>query len=94
MIARSQMRSTAFGSWETKTIVPPERLKSPIRPKHFCWNASSPTASTSSSSSTSGLTCIATENPSRMYIPDEYVRTGTCAKSSSSANPRISSRCS
>ena len=32
MIARSQTRSTAFGSCETKTIVPPAALKSAIRP--------------------------------------------------------------
>ncbi len=42
----------------------------------------------------SGLMCIATEKPSRMYIPDEYVRTGTSANDSSSAKLRISSMCS
>jgi hypothetical protein len=37
---------------------------------------------------------MATANPSRMYIPDEYVLTGTSAKDSSSANEMISSMCS
>src|SRR5207249_4729511 len=35
------------------------------------WRASSPTARTSSTSSTSGSTLMATENPKRTYIPDE-----------------------
>ena len=35
--------------------------------------------------------CAATEKPSRMYIPDEYVRTGRSMNCSSSANETISS---
>ena len=38
---------------------------------HRRWNDSSPTASTSSTSSTSGSTLMATEKPSRTYMPDE-----------------------
>ena len=38
---------------------------------HLRWNASSPTASTSSTSRMSGSTLIATEKPSRTYMPDE-----------------------
>ena len=93
-IARSQRRSTELGSCETNTIVPPARLKSQIRPWHFCWKASSPTASTSSSSRMSGWMCIATEKPRRRYMPDEYVLTAWSANSSSSAKAMISSRCS
>ena len=72
--------------------MPPFRLKSKILSKHLRWNAASPTAKTSSSSSTSASRCDATEKPSRMNIPDEYVRTGTSMKSSSSANATISSK--
>ena len=42
----------------------------------------------------SGWMCIATEKPRRRYMPDEYVLTAWSAKSSSSANAMISSRCS
>ncbi len=35
--------------------------------------------------------CAATENPSRMYIPEEYVRTGRSMNRSSSAKETISS---
>ena len=42
--------------------------------------ASSPTASTSSMSSTSGSTWMATAKPSRMYMPEEYVFTGASMK--------------
>ena len=35
--------------------------------------------------------CAATEKPSRMYIPEEYVRTGRSMKRSSSAKATISS---
>ena len=55
-------------------------------------NASSPTASTSSISSTSGSTLMATAKPRRMYIPDEYVFTGASMKSRSSAKSTISSK--
>ena len=43
-------------------------------------------------SSTSGSTWMATANPRRMYMPDEYVFTGASMKSSSSANSTISSK--
>ena len=79
--ARSQSRSTEAASWETNTIVPPRCLNSKILPKHLRWNSSSPTANTSSRSSTSASICAATANPSRMYMPDEYVRTGRSMKS-------------
>ena len=72
-------------------IVPPRFLYSAILPKHLRWNCSSPTANTSSSSSTSASMCAATENPSRMNMPDEYVRTGRSMNRSSSANETISS---
>ena len=39
----------------------------------------------------SAFRCEAIANPSRMYIPDEYVRTGRSMKRSSSANSTISS---
>ena len=38
--------------------------------------------------------CAATANPSRMYIPDEYVRTGRSITVLSSANATISSNSS
>ncbi len=53
--ARSQRRSTACASCDTKRIVPPRFLNSATLPKHLRWNCSSPTANTSSSSSTSEL---------------------------------------
>ena len=62
-----------------------------MRPKHLRWKASSPTASTSSSSSTSGLTWEAIANASRIDMPLEYVRTGMSMKSGSSAKATISS---
>ena len=58
-------------SWETRTIVFPRALNSWILPMQRCWNASSPTASTSSMSRMSGSTVTAIANPSRMYMPDE-----------------------
>ena len=36
--------------------------------------------------------CDAIAKPSRMYIPDEYVRTGRSMKRSSSVNSMMSSR--
>ncbi len=70
-IARSQKRSTACMSWVTNTIVRPSALSLRKRSKHFCWNAASPTASTSSISTTSASTCVATANASRTCMPDE-----------------------
>ena len=43
---------------------------------HLRWKASSPTAKTSSSRRMSASTFVATEKPSRMYMPAEYVRIG------------------
>jgi hypothetical protein len=66
-------------------------LNSAILAKHLRWKSSSPTANTSSSSRTSASMCAATEKPSLMYMPEEYVRTGRSMKRSSSANATISS---
>ncbi len=55
----------------TKRIVFPRRRNSAILSRHLRVKDSSPTASTSSMSSTSGSTWMATAKPSRMYIPDE-----------------------
>ena len=63
-----------------------------IRSTHLRWKASSPTANTSSSRSTSARTCAAIEKPSRISIPDEYVRTGKSMNRSSSENATISSK--
>lgn len=41
--------------------------------------------------STSGSSTAATEKPSRIAMPDEYVRSGSSMKSPSSANSTISS---
>ena len=49
----------------------PSAWKLRTRSRHLAWNASSPTASTSSISRMSGSTCTATANPSRTSIPDE-----------------------
>ena len=54
-----------------RTIVLPCWRKSAIFSEHLRWNSASPTASTSSMSRMSGSTLIATENPSRTYMPDE-----------------------
>ena len=63
-----------------------------MRPKHFRWNASSPTAKTSSSRRMSASRNAAIANPSRIVIPDEYVRTGRSIAFSSSAKATISSK--
>ena len=78
-------------SCETSTMVLPRALNSWILPTHRCWKASSPTARTSSIRRTSGSTVTAIANPSRMYIPDEYVLTGLSTKASRPANATISS---
>jgi hypothetical protein len=39
----------------------------------------------------SALRCAAIAKPSRMYMPEEYVRTGRSMKRSSSVNSMISS---
>ena len=70
-ITRLQMRRTRSDAWDTKMIVRPSRWKPRTRSRHFCWKASSPTDSTSSTSRTSGSTLMATANPRRTYMPDE-----------------------
>ena len=67
-------------------------LKVKMRPKHLRWNASSPTANTSSSSRMSASRNAAIAKPRRIVIPDEYVRTGRSIACSSSANATISSK--
>ena len=52
---------------------------------HFFWKCWSPTARTSSRIRISGFDIIATVKPSRIAMPDEYVRTGWCRYSPSSA---------
>ena len=69
--ASSQKRSTRFSECVTSSTVLLRRRNSANLSRHLCVNDSSPTASTSSMSSTSGSTWMATANPSRMYMPDE-----------------------
>ena len=54
---------------DTTSTVRPCRATSPIFPRHFFWNAASPTASTSSTSRISGSRCAATANASRSVHP-------------------------
>ena len=68
---RGQINRMACMEWLTMTMVVPRCCSSRMRSKHLSWKATSPTASTSSSSSTCGATWTATEKPSRMYMPDE-----------------------
>ena len=68
---RSQRFCTAARPWLTSTIVLPLLFSSANFSLHLRWKASSPTASTSSTSRTSGSTLMATEKPSRTYMPDE-----------------------
>ena len=70
-IARSQKRCTAPMSWVTRRTVVPLRRMRANSSKHFCWNAASPTASTSSISRMSASTWIITANASRTSMPDE-----------------------
>ena len=55
----------------TTTTVVPAACRACIRSKLRFWNATSPTARISSTSSTSGSVCTATENASRRNMPDE-----------------------
>ena len=77
-------------AWLQKKIVLPEALSSKMRSTHFFWKRPSPTASASSRRITSGRTAVATENASRICMPEEYVLTGRSKKSPSSANASIS----
>ena len=65
------MVRTVDSAWLTTTIVLPASRRSANFSSHLRWKASSPTASTSSTSSTSGSTLMATEKPSRTYMPEE-----------------------
>src|SRR5437899_2913806 len=49
MISRQELHNDSIEAmlWLTKIIVRPARATSPILPRHFFWNAASPTASTS-----------------------------------------------
>ncbi len=76
----------------TITIVIPFAFKSLNLAKHLAWKFASPTANISSINKTSASTLIATENAKRIYIPEEYVRTGLSINCSSSLNVIISSR--
>ena len=90
-ISRSHVRSMSAESCETSTSVAPAAICSAMRASHLRWNASSPTASTSSISSTSASRCAAIEKPRRRNMPDEYVATGASMKSPSSENSMIAS---
>ena len=89
--AREHSRVIADMLWLTNRTVRPPRPTSCILPRHFCWNAASPTANTSSTMRISGSRCAATANASRTYIPDEYRFTGVSRKASTSENATISS---
>ena len=58
-----QIWRTVRASWVTNTIVRPSSWNCLIRLRHFAWNSSSPTASTSSTRSTSGSRLTATAKP-------------------------------
>ena len=70
-IARSHMLCTVVMSWVTSTIVLPARRRSRNTSMHFCANAASPTASTSSTSMMSASASTIAANASRTIIPDE-----------------------
>ena len=87
--ARSQNFATETRSWLTRTIVLPSSRKRSKVAKHFSWNSSSPTASTSSSRSTSKSTWIAIEYASRTCIPDEKFFSFWSTKRSRPAKSKI-----
>src|SRR3989338_4856683 len=68
---RSQIRSKSPVLWLTITALWPSRLSAKRRSQHWTWNAASPTAKISSSSSTSPGTAVETANPSLWRIPVE-----------------------
>src|SRR4051794_4444036 len=78
-------------AWLTIRIVPACPHSSRMRSKDFALKRASPTDRASSMSRMSGSMFTATENASRPYMPDEYVRIGRSMKSPSSANSAISS---
>ncbi len=56
---------------ETISRVPPSARKPSSQRTHFFWNDSSPTASTSSVTSSSGREAVTTAKPSRTTMPEE-----------------------
>src|SRR3954464_6626602 len=77
--------------WLTSTIVRASPHSSRIFSNDLRRKRASPTESASSISRMSGSMLTATENASRPYIPEEYVRIGMSMNSSSSAKSTISS---
>ena len=73
---RSHRRVIAGMLWETKSTVRPRCPTSSILPRHFFWNAASPTARTSSTSRISGSRCAATAKARRRYMPGRVVLDG------------------
>ena len=73
------------------TLMDTSRPTDRIRCVHFCWNAWSPTASTSSTTRISGSRWAATANARRTCMPLEYRLTGVSIMASTSANATISS---
>jgi len=57
--------------WETRITARSERIRARMASADFFLKWVSPTPSTSSMSMTSGSACMATENPSRAFIPAE-----------------------
>ena len=70
-IARWHSVCTVDMSCVTSTMVLPARRFSRNTSMHFCANAASPTASTSSISMMSASACTITANAKRTIIPDE-----------------------
>ena len=68
---RSQMLRTVSAEWVTSRMVRPSFWNCLTRSMHLRWKRSSPTASTSSITRTSGSMFTATAKPSRTYMPDE-----------------------
>ena len=67
----SHSHPTMSRSWLTRMMVRPSAFSWANRSRQRFWNVWSPTASTSSTSRISGSTWMATEKPSRTYMPDE-----------------------
>ena len=78
-------------SWLTNNTVPADERTSRILPKHFFWNAASPTANTSSKIRISGRRWMATAKPRRTYMPLLYRFTGVSRNLPISENSTISS---
>ena len=65
------MLRTVSAECVTSRMVRPSRWNCLTRSMHLRWKRSSPTASTSSITRTSGSMFTATAKPSRTYMPDE-----------------------